>query len=59
MKRKVEPTRKSLWEDMTGCECPPGPKGERCTKTAIRCVARIERTRRDYRAHGFTWGPAK
>lgn len=57
--RPKEPTRKSLWEDMTGCKCPKGPRGWVCTKRAIRCNARLERTRRDYEKHGFTWGPAR
>jgi hypothetical protein len=65
-----EPTRKELWQCMDGCKCPPlgkDPKypgsnikkSDRCTKTAIRCQARLNAVRKQYEKYKYTWGPPR
>ena len=64
--KKPKPTRKELWEDLAGCDCPPLGKGssgfrvyaaDRCTPRRVSCNGRLKRINRDYKKHGYTIGP--
>jgi hypothetical protein len=67
VKREIKALRKSIWEDMTGCNCVfivkrdgksvKADKDDVCDRRWVRCNGRYNRIYDDYKKHGLKIGP--
>jgi hypothetical protein len=69
MTREVAALRRSIWQNVAGCECPSSlsvegrivatRRDEVCSREAVRCNGRMRRICTDFKRHGLKLGPVR